>query len=108
MKMHIQSHHGYIKRKGERSVPKKLRIEIQDQTESSKDGAIAFKENAAKFLVRPSFYAGIIFRITNEEGRTSLSSLEEHSVKLTISQTESLITGLRKTLDELANRTNKK
>ena len=102
MKMHIQPHRGNIKRKGEPSLQRRLRIEIQDQAEVGGNWTFVFKEKAAEFFVKPGFYAAVIVRITDEEGMTGLSSLEEHSVSLTMSQAESVMAGLQKALDELA------
>lgn len=108
MENHIKASRGYTKRKGERSQAQGLRIEVQAQSESSKDGAFAFKEKAPDFLVKPGFFAGVCVRISNEDSLSSLDALEEHSVTLTLTQTEALVAMLQQELDRVRKIAGKK
>lgn len=103
MKMiRIQSPRGYIKHKDERSASEKMRLEVQVQMSSSEsDARFFFKDSSAAFRVRSSLYAGVAIRVRKDADRTTLAGLEEHAITLTVAQTESLITDLKKMLDEL-------
>ncbi len=97
----INAHIGYIKRGGTCDSKSQLRIEPQSRSESSKDGSFIFKEHAPAYLIKPGLYGGVIVRITRVEGRSSLETLDEHSVTLTIPQTEALISALNEELAKL-------
>lgn len=101
MRKEIQASCGYIKRTGNRSEPAKLKLEVQRQTHHGEDGTLSFKERAPDFLVEPEFYAGVAVRITKEEGASSLETLEEHSVTLTLSQVKTLIAYLHEEAEQI-------
>ena len=92
---------GYIKRGGTCDSNAQLRIEPQSHSEGSNDGSFIFKEHAPAYLIKPGLYGGVIVRITRVEGSSSLETLEEHSVTLTTSQTEALISSLNEELAKL-------
>ena len=101
MNTRIQALHGYIKRKGNGCVRKKLAIGIQGQL-ARKDGSSQFfGENAADFLVKSGDYEGVVIRITDEESMRSHEGFDEHSVTLTISQAKLLIAEVQNAIREI-------
>lgn len=94
MKHIIHPKLGYIKRAGENSNPRALRLEVQGLADSTSDGSFAFKEHAEHYRVSPRSFAGVILRISAEQERANLDQLEEHSVTLTLAEAEALIAHL--------------